>query len=138
MIDIPILFITFACKFKTLNMEGKDLNRLKLVLVEKKRTGVWLAEQLGVSAVTVSKWCSNITQPTLPNLNRIAEILDVDPRDLLNGRDWIIQFVKTLLKNIPLMYMLTPKRKKQLYSKNNDIQYDKLWEKQLIHFGNLR
>ena len=45
------------------------------------------AEQLGVSAVTVSKWCSNITQPTLPNLNRIAEILDVDPRDLLNGRD---------------------------------------------------
>lgn len=68
-------------------MEGKDLNRLKLVLVEKKRTGVWLAEQLGVSAVTVSKWCSNITQPTLQNINKIAEILDVDPRDLLNGKN---------------------------------------------------
>ena len=81
---IPILFVTFACKFKTLNMEGKDLNRLKLVLVEKKRTGVWLAEQLGVSAVTVSKWCSNITQPTLPNLDRIAEILDVNVKELLN------------------------------------------------------
>ena len=42
-------------------MEDKDLNRLKLVLVEKKRTGVWLAQQLGVSPVTVSKWCSNTT-----------------------------------------------------------------------------
>lgn len=68
-------------------MEAKDLNRLKLVLVEKKRTGVWLAEQLGVSAVTVSKWCSNITQPTLPTLNKISEILDVDPRELLNGKN---------------------------------------------------
>ena len=68
-------------------MEVKDLNRLKLVLVEKKRTGVWLAEQLGVSAVTVSKWCSNITQPTLPTLNKISEILDVDPRELLNGKN---------------------------------------------------
>lgn len=38
-------------------MEGKNLNRLKLVLVEKKRTGIWLAKQLGVSSVTVSKWC---------------------------------------------------------------------------------
>lgn len=68
-------------------MEVKDLNRLKLVLVEKKRTGVWLAEQLGVSAVTVSKWCSNITQPTLPTLNKISELLEVDPRELLNGKN---------------------------------------------------
>ena len=45
---------------------------------------MWLAEQLGVSAVTVSKWCSNITQPTLPNLDRIAEILDVNVKELLN------------------------------------------------------
>ena len=43
-------------------MEGKKINRLKLVLVEKKRTGVWLAQELGVSPVTISKWCSNITQ----------------------------------------------------------------------------
>jgi len=68
-------------------MESKDLNRLKLVLVTKKRTGVWLAEELGVTPVTVSKWCSNITQPTLPMLNRIAEVLEVDPRELLNGKD---------------------------------------------------
>lgn len=68
-------------------MEGKNLNRLKLVLVEKKRTGAWLAQELGVSPVTVSKWCSNITQPSLPTLSRIADLLDVDPRILLNGKE---------------------------------------------------
>lgn len=67
-------------------MEEKDLNRLKLVLVEKKRTGVWLAQELGVSAVTVSKWCSNITKPTLSTLSKIADLLGIDPRDLLNGK----------------------------------------------------
>jgi DNA-binding Xre family transcriptional regulator len=65
-------------------MEHKDLNRLKLVLVEKKRTGTWLAEQLGVSYVTVSKWCSNITQPTLPTLDKISELLECDTRELIN------------------------------------------------------
>lgn len=64
-------------------MEHKDLNRLKLVLVEKKKTGTWLAEQLGVTGVTVSKWCSNITQPTLPTLDRIAELLQCDKRELI-------------------------------------------------------
>lgn len=68
-------------------MEYRDINRLKLVLVEEKRTGVWLAQELGVSPVTVSKWCSNITQPTLPTLSKIAEILEVDPRALLNGKE---------------------------------------------------
>ena len=65
-------------------MGSKDLNRLKLVLVEKKRTGVWLAEQLGVFPVTVSKWCSNITQPTLSTLDKIACLLDIDISILLN------------------------------------------------------
>ena len=64
-------------------MEHKDLNRLKLVLVEKKKTGVWLAEQLGVSYVTVSKWCSNITQPTLPTLDKIAVLLECAKRELI-------------------------------------------------------
>ena len=68
-------------------MEDKDLNRLKLVLVEKKRTGVWLAQELGVSAVTVSKWCSNITHQTLSTLSKIADLLEVDPRDLLKGKE---------------------------------------------------
>ena len=64
-------------------MVTKDLNRLKLVLVEKKKTGVWLSEQLGVSPVTISKWCSNITQPTLPTLDRIAELLGCEKKDLI-------------------------------------------------------
>ena len=66
-------------------MEKKKLNRLKLVLVEKDKTGVWLSEQLGVTAVTVSKWCSNITQPTLPMLDKIAEILECEKRELITN-----------------------------------------------------
>ena len=66
-------------------MDVKDLNRLKVVLVEKRRTGVWLSEQLGVSPITVSKWCSNTTQPTLRTLDRIAELLECEKRDLING-----------------------------------------------------
>lgn len=76
-------FPIFAFKFKLLNMDKKKLNRLKLVLVEKDKTGVWLAEQLGVTAVTVSKWCSNITQPTLPTLDKIAELLECEKRELI-------------------------------------------------------
>ena len=65
----------------------KDLNRLKVVLVEKKRTSKWLAEELGKNVATVSKWCTNTIQPDLPTLNRRAELLDVDPRELINGKD---------------------------------------------------
>lgn len=65
----------------------KNLNRLKVVLVEKKRTSKWLAEELGKNVATVSKWCTNTIQPDLPTLNRIAELLDVDPRELINGKD---------------------------------------------------
>jgi len=64
-------------------MEGKDLNRLKLMLVEKKRTGLWLAERLGVSNTTVSKWCSNTTQPSLPTLDKIAVLLGCEKRQLI-------------------------------------------------------
>ena len=64
-------------------MTKKKLNRLKLVLVEKDKTGVWLSEQLGVTTVTVSKWCNNVTQPTLPTLDRIAELLECEKRELI-------------------------------------------------------
>ena len=84
---ISVFFCSFAYKFKILNMNNKKLNRLKLVLVEKEKTGVWLADQLGVTSVTVSKWCSNITQPTLPTLNKIAELLAVNVKDLLNDTE---------------------------------------------------
>ena len=68
-----------------------NLNRLKIVLVEKGKTGKWLAGELGKSNCTVSKWCSNSIQPDLNTLDRIATLLDVDKRDLLapsnSGRD---------------------------------------------------
>ncbi len=59
------------------------INRLKLVLVEKKRTSKWLAEQLGKGPATISKWCTNIVQPDLTTLRQIAELLDVDIKDLI-------------------------------------------------------
>lgn len=64
----------------------KDLNRIKVVLVEKKRTAKWLAEELDRNPATVSKWCTNTAQPDLHTLDRIAEILDIDTRELINGR----------------------------------------------------
>ena len=59
------------------------INRLKVVLVEKEKSGKWLADQLGKSTCTVSKWCSNTTQPDLQTLVRIAQLLNIDTRDLL-------------------------------------------------------
>ena len=60
-----------------------NYNRLKLVLVEHQKTGKWLAEQLGRSTCTVSKWCSNTVQPDLKTLNEIANLLHIDVKDLL-------------------------------------------------------
>lgn len=60
-----------------------ELNRLKVVLVEKKRTGKWLAESLGKNEATVSRWCANVSQPSLETLFAIAEALKVDIRELL-------------------------------------------------------
>ena len=61
----------------------EDLNRLKVVLVEKKKTSRWLAEELGKNPSTVSKWCTNVSQPDLQTLNRIAELLDIDVKTLI-------------------------------------------------------
>ena len=60
-----------------------DLNRLKVVLAENKRTSKWLAEQLHKAPATVSKWCTNSAQPSLETLVEIARVLDVDARDLI-------------------------------------------------------
>ena len=65
-----------------------NLNRIKVVLVEKQKTGKWLAEQLGKSNCTVSKWCSNTIQPDLNTLDNISKLLDVNIKDLLvDNRD---------------------------------------------------
>lgn len=61
----------------------KMLNRIKVVLAEKSRTNLWLAEQLNVSKITVSRWCTNDMQPTVEGLFSIAKALNVDVRDLL-------------------------------------------------------
>ena len=61
----------------------KDINRLKVVLAEKKRTNKWLAEQLGVAPSTVSKWCTNVCQPSLETLLQISECLGVKAQKLL-------------------------------------------------------
>lgn len=71
----------------SIDIEIERINRLKVVLVEQKRTGKWLAEQLGKNEATVSRWCSNASQPSLEMLVKIASILKVDPRTLLNGRN---------------------------------------------------
>ena len=59
------------------------LNRLKIILVEKEKTSKWLSEQLGKGQVTISRWCTNEVQPSVQDLNRIAELLDIDVRKLL-------------------------------------------------------
>lgn len=64
-------------------MEKKPLNRLKVVLAEKRITNKWLAEKLGKNPTTVSKWCTNTAQPDLQTLDKIAEVLEIDKRDLL-------------------------------------------------------
>jgi len=60
-----------------------DLNRIKVMLAEKKRTNKWLAEKLGVNPATVSKWCTNASQPSLDMLAKIAEALEVDYTELV-------------------------------------------------------
>ena len=60
-----------------------ELNRLKIVLVEKKRTGKWLAEVLKKNEATISRWCTNESQPSIETLFEIAKVLDIDVKDLL-------------------------------------------------------
>ena len=61
-----------------------DLIQLKLVLVKKKKTNKWLAEQLNVNQTTVSKWCTNTSQPDLATLKRISELLNVNASEIIN------------------------------------------------------
>ena len=62
-----------------------DINRIKVVLVEKKKTNKWLAEQLSKDPATVSKWCTNTSQPGLNTLIKIARLLEIDIRELINS-----------------------------------------------------
>ena len=75
------LFSLPLCHKKPNDME--DINRIKVVLVEKKRTNKWLAEQMGVKPSTVSKWCTNSSQPDVASLLKIADLLEVDIKELI-------------------------------------------------------
>ena len=72
----------------------KDINRIKVVLAEKKRTNKWLAETLGKDPATVSKWCTNIAQPSLETRVRIAECLEVDVKELINSTRSDVMYIK--------------------------------------------
>ena len=61
----------------------EDVNRIKLVLVEKKRTSKWLSEQMGVNPSTVSIWCTYTSQPDITSLLKIADLLEVDIKELI-------------------------------------------------------
>lgn len=62
---------------------NKDLNRLKVILTEKKKSNLWLSKQLGCAPTTVSKWCTNSSQPPLESLMKITRLLGVEFKDLV-------------------------------------------------------
>lgn len=64
-------------------MANKDINRIKIVLADKKKTNKWLAEQLGKDQTTISKWCTNTSQPDLGSLIKTAKLLGVELADLV-------------------------------------------------------
>ena len=64
-------------------MDNKDLNRIKVMLAEKKKTSKWLAEQLGKDPATVSRWCTNVSQPSLDMIIKIADSLEIDYTELV-------------------------------------------------------
>lgn len=68
-----------------------NLNRLKAVLADSGKTNKWLAEQLSKDPVTISKWCTNTTQPDLQTLAKISELLNIDIRELLVKRKTNVQ-----------------------------------------------
>lgn len=70
-------------------MRTEKINRIKVVLVEQGKTGKWLAEQLGKNEATVSRWCSNTSQPSLEMLVQIAQVLRVNTKDLINDKEEI-------------------------------------------------
>ena len=64
-------------------MDNKDLKRIKVMLAEKKKTSKWLAEQLGKDPATVSRWCTNVSQPSLDMIIKIADLLEIDYTELV-------------------------------------------------------
>ena len=78
-----IIYYLCAINIELSMEETRDLNRLKVILAEKKKTNKWLAEQLGCAPTTVSKWCTNSSQPSLESIEKIANLLDIDYTELI-------------------------------------------------------
>ena len=78
-----LIFTMFALGSNLIKMGKRPLSRIKVVLVENQKTSKWLAEQLGVSAVTVSKWCATMHQPDLQTMAKIAELIGYEKRELI-------------------------------------------------------
>ena len=74
--------------------KNKDINRIKVVLAERKRTNKWLAAELDKDPATVSKWCTNTAQPCLETLLEIARVLEVDVKDLLNSSKTEAKYIR--------------------------------------------
>lgn len=66
--------------------QKKRYNRIKLALIEKEKTNIWLAQKMGVTPAAVSRWCTNDAQPTIETLFKIARLLEVDITELLNTK----------------------------------------------------
>lgn len=66
-----------------MNNQQIVMNRIKVTLVEKQKTNRWLAEQMSKSENTISRWCSNKSQPSIAQLIKIASLLNIDAKDLL-------------------------------------------------------
>jgi len=79
---LNIIFVLLQNKI-VLYMANKDINRIKVVLVDKKKTNKWLAEQLGKDQTTISKWCTNTSQPDLESLMKISQLLGVEISELV-------------------------------------------------------
>ena len=84
-VNLSEIFIKFALNTNSILIMKEDINRIKVVLAEKKRTNKWLAEKLGKDPATVSKWCTNSAQPGLETLVEVARLLDVDVAELLRS-----------------------------------------------------
>lgn len=78
--------------------DNKALNRIKVVLAEKGKSNKWLAEQLGKGDATISKWCTNRSQPSIETLVEIAKVLNVDAKDLL----------QSTIEDLPMVYIKLP------------------------------
>lgn len=85
---LRVYLCTYAfCNILMINQQKKAIYRIKAVLAEKQLSGKWLANEIGRTENTVSRWCSNKVQPFLENLLKIAKALKVDVRDLLKSTE---------------------------------------------------